>query len=111
MDGACRIPGHRADGGLADFININEIMLGAFASGYLGYAAFAGKAGCGLMAMASRRWSASLRRDGPALTAANIQPSNKPSISLVTRLGFRHEGFSPRYLRVVGAWRTTIAPP
>jgi len=55
----------RADGGLADFININEIMLGAFASGYLGYAAFAGKAGCGLMGdglaqvvgIASARWA------------------------------------------------------
>jgi ribosomal-protein-alanine N-acetyltransferase len=95
-----------ADGGLAGFVNINEIVLGAFASGYLGYAAFAGKAGRGLM------------RDGLAQVIgiafgvlglhrleANIQPSNKPSISLVTRLGFRHEGFSPQYLMVAGAWR------
>ncbi len=81
-------------------------MLGTFASGYLGYAAFAGKAGRGLM------------RDGLAQVIgiafgamglhrleANIQPSNKPSISLVTRLGFRHEGLSPQYLMVAGAWR------
>ncbi len=96
----------QADRGLVGFININEIVLGTFGSGYLGYAAFAGKAGRGLMGDGlAQVVGIAFGAMGLHRLEANIQPSNKPSISLVTRLGFRHEGFSPRYLRVAGAWR------
>ena len=36
---------------------------------------------------------------------ANIQPENEASIALVQGLGFRQEGYSPRYLKIGGRWR------
>ena len=36
---------------------------------------------------------------------ANIQPSNIASIALVKSLGFRLEGYSPRYLKIAGTWQ------
>ena len=36
---------------------------------------------------------------------ANILPENTRSSGLVESLGFRLEGYSPRYLKVGGRWR------
>ncbi len=93
-------------GGLAGVVNITEIVGGLFQSAYLGFYAFAPTNRKGYM------------RDGLGLVfdrafgemglhrlEANIQPENAASIALVKRLGFRLEGFSPKFLKIGGRWR------
>ena len=91
---------------LAGVVNLSEIVRGCFQSAYLGYYAFAPYAGRGFMkeGMAQVITHAfkvmKLHR-----LEANIQPGNRPSKALVKSLGFRREGFSPRYLKIAGRWR------
>jgi [ribosomal protein S5]-alanine N-acetyltransferase len=91
---------------LVGVVNLNEIVRGGFQSAYLGYYAFAPLAGRGLM----RAGLVLVLREafGPLglhRVEANIQPENARSIALVRSLGFRSEGFSPRYLKIAGRWR------
>ncbi|MEO8353674.1 MAG: GNAT family protein [Chthoniobacteraceae bacterium] len=87
-------------------INISNIVLGTFRSGYLGYSVFAGceRQGFmreGLQAVARHAFrNLKLHR-----LEANIQPGNAASIALVRSCGFQKEGFSPRYLKINGRWR------
>lgn len=97
---------HIADEALIGGMNINEIVRGAFQSGYLGYWITGRYAGRGHGAEALRLLlgyafgNLALHR-----LEANIQPENAASIALVRAVGFRLEGRSPRYLKVAGIWR------
>ena len=93
-------------GDLAGVINASEIVRGNFLSAYLGYYALAphdrrGYRTAGLR-LALREAFAT---HGLHRLEANIQPGNVASRRLVQRLGFRCEGFSPRYLKISGRWR------
>lgn len=94
------------DGAILGVFNFGEIVLANFRSAYLGYYGMREYAGRGLMT-ACLRASLIHARDALGLhrVEANIQPANHRSISLVRRLGFRREGFSPGYLHIDGAWR------
>ncbi|MFD3409881.1 GNAT family N-acetyltransferase [Streptomyces cyaneofuscatus] len=94
------------DGAIAGFVNINNIVLGGFRSGTLGYGAFAHAAGRGLMGEAlGLVMDLAFGPLGLHRLEANIQPGNAASIALVRRAGFRLEGFSPDFLHIDGAWR------
>lgn len=87
-------------------ININEIVMGAFRSGYLGYYIFQQYAGQGYMSEGMRLVIKYASRNLKLhRLEANIQPDNKDSIKLVKGLGFKKEGVSPRYLKIAGRWR------
>ncbi|MBV8036068.1 GNAT family protein [Roseateles sp.] len=93
-------------GELAGAINLTNIVMGAFRSGYLGYYAFAGFAGRGLMtAGLNAVVQHAFQGLGLHRVEANIQPGNAASIALVRRCGFQLEGYSPRYLKIGGRWR------
>ncbi len=96
----------RDTGALVGVINLSNIVRGPFQSGYLGYYAFAGHEGQGLMRQGLQ---AVLRHAFRSLRLhrleANIQPGNVASIALAASCGFRKEGYSPRYLKVGGRWR------
>ncbi|MFI6403763.1 GNAT family N-acetyltransferase [Streptomyces sp. NPDC050548] len=93
-------------GGIAGFININNIVQGGFQCGALGYGAFAHAAGRGLM-----REGMNLVVDhafGPMRLhrlEINVQPGNAGSIGLARSCAFRLEGFSPKMIYIDGAWR------
>ncbi|MGP3775156.1 GNAT family N-acetyltransferase [Streptomyces sp. SDT5-1] len=91
---------------LAGFININNVVLGAFRCGALGYGAFAHAAGRGLMSegldLVVRYAFGPL---GLHRLEINVQPGNEASIALARRAGFRLEGLSPDFLFIDGAWR------
>ena len=94
------------DHALVGVINVNDVIMGGFRSGSLGYYAGAAYAGRGYMSA-----GLALVLDHAFFTLdlhrieANVQPGNAASLALVRRLGFRKEGFSPAFLRIGGEWR------
>ncbi|MET8702102.1 GNAT family protein [Kitasatospora sp. NPDC058032] len=97
--------------GLVGKVNVANIVMGRFCNGALGYDSFLPFAGTGRMTEGLRlvldRCFAAQSEGGLGLhrLEINVQPDNDRSIALAKRLGFRHEGFTPRMLFLQGAWR------
>ena len=95
-----------SDGAIAGVCNVSEVVRGAFRSAYLGYYVGGPYAGLGYMRagleLVVKRAFGALKLHR---VEANIQPSNLASRALVQALGFRLEGYSPRYLKIGGRWR------
>ena len=96
----------RDDEALLGYVAISQIFRFAFQSAYLGYWIGAPYAGQGYMKEGlALVLGQAFRRLKLHRLEANIQPENTPSIRLVRGLGFRQEGYSPRYLKISGRWR------
>lgn len=96
----------RGSGELVGVVNVSEIVRGNFDSAYLGYYAFVPHDGQGLMAEGLRLVIRdAFQRLRLHRLEANVQPGNQASLRLVRALGFRREGYSPRYLKIAGRWR------
>ncbi len=96
-------------GRLAGQLTFGSVVRGAFCSAYAGYWVDGRLAGRGIMptalAMAVDFGFASC---GLHRIEVNIRPENAPSRRVVEKLGFRQEGFHPRYLHIEGAWRDHV---
>jgi ribosomal-protein-alanine N-acetyltransferase len=98
----CRVD----DGAIVGSANLSQIFMGPFQSAYMGYWAGAPYAGQGYMTEGvGLVLTHAFKVLGLHRVEANLQPTNAPSRALVQRLGFRMEGYSPRYLKVGGRWR------
>lgn len=90
---------------LVGVININNIQLGAMSMASLGYYGDESYAGRGYMTEGMGlvlRYA--VENIGLHRIEANIQPKNIASKKLVRRLGFKKEGFSPKYMEIGGKW-------
>lgn len=105
----CHLVCRREDGAICGVVNLNGITRGPAQSATLGYYGFAPTAGQGLVAEAVElvlgRAFGRLRLHR---VEAGVQPGNAASIAVLRRLGFREEGYSPRFLKVAGRWRDHV---
>jgi [ribosomal protein S5]-alanine N-acetyltransferase len=94
------------DRAILGFFNLSQITRGYLQSAYLGYAVGKPFARQGYMRegldLVLRQAFLTLRLHR---IEANIQPGNHASLALAQGVGFRREGFSPRYLKIGGRWR------
>ena len=95
----------RLGNNIVGVININEIVMGCFQSGYLGFYATSKYVGCGYMSAGLKLvLEAAFTEHQLHRVEANIQPGNARSINLVQKNNFKYEGLSPRYLNINNKW-------
>lgn len=93
------------DGIICGVVNLNVITFDALCSAYISYFAVARQAGKGYMKEGlTQLIHYAFDKLGLHRLEANIQPQNLASIALAKSVGFRYEGYSPRYLMINGEW-------
>lgn len=91
-------------------VGLSQICRGPFNNAVMGYWGSSAHAGRGVVSAGVRlalsycfavpHWGLGLHR-----VEANVIPTNQASIRVVRRVGFRLEGFSPRYLQIAGEYQ------
>jgi ribosomal-protein-alanine N-acetyltransferase len=93
------------DAALCGVVNLNIITYEALCGAYVSYFGVAGQAEKGYMKEGlSQVIRHAFEKLGLHRLEANIQPENLPSIGLAQSVGFKYEGFSPRFLKIKGEW-------
>jgi ribosomal-protein-alanine N-acetyltransferase len=97
-------PGHQ-DPVIVGQLTVSSIVWGSAMMATLGYWVDKGRAGQGIAPTA-----VALTTDycfhalGLHRMEINIRPENAPSLRVVEKLGFRDEGYRPRFLHIDGKW-------
>lgn len=100
----------RVEGRLAGQVTLDNVVLGALRSGYLGYWIDRSVAGRGMASLAvALVCDHAFGAVGLHRVEADIRPENLPSQRLVERLAFRREGLLRRYLDIDGDWRDHVS--
>ena len=98
-------------GGIAARVNVSNIAHGRFQNATLGYDGYdpyvgSGRTTAGLRMVVDECFRAQAHGGlGLHRLEINVQPANERSMALARRLGFRHEGRTPRMLFLDGEWR------
>jgi ribosomal-protein-alanine N-acetyltransferase len=100
----------REDDGLVGRVNVANIVRARFRNGVLGYDSYLPYAGTGRMTeglrlIVDRSFQSAPDGLGLHRLEINVRPENDRSLAMAKRLGFRHEGFSPRMLYLNDDWR------
>jgi ribosomal-protein-alanine N-acetyltransferase len=96
---------HLHDGEICGVVNLNIITYEALCGAHVSYFGVAGQAQKGYMKEGLLQVvQHAFGELGLHRLEANIQPDNLASIALAQSTGFRHEGFSPRFLKINGVW-------
>jgi ribosomal-protein-alanine N-acetyltransferase len=98
------------DGGIAGKCSVSSIIRGRFQNASLGYDSYlpyhgTGRMTEGLRLVVDRCFAAGPEGLGLHRLEISVQPENDRSIAMAKRLGFRHEGYTPRMLFINEAWR------
>ncbi|GGD33462.1 N-acetyltransferase GCN5 [Microbacterium faecale] len=98
------------EGEIAGQLNVWGISRGSLSSATIGYWVSERFAGRGItptsVALATDICFEALRLHRMEIC---IRPENTPSLRIVEKLGFRYEGFRPRYIHIDGDWRDHYA--
>ena len=99
-----RVPGRR-DPAIVGQLTVSSIVWGSAMMATLGYWVDQARAGQGIaptaVALATDHCFKTL---GLHRMEINIRPENGPSLRVVEKLGFRDEGYRPRFLHIDGEW-------
>lgn len=97
------------EGRLAGQLTLGNVVRGAFCSAYVGYWVDGRLAGRGIVPTAlAMAVDHAFTVGGLHRVEVNIRPENQASRRVMEKLGFRQEGFHPRYLHINGDWRDHV---
>jgi len=98
--------GQQSDDSLVGVINVNDVVMGGFCSGSLGYFVDHRYMCQGYMTEAlTLVLEQAFNNLELHRLEANVRPGNEASLALIKKLGFQKEGFSPSFLLIDGKWR------